>query len=113
MSCIVVLSDHSLVSSLFLFLFFLLYFYEVPSVFLSNSKDLFSDASLRFAFGVGSLCTLANLEQIPREGESYSCTNSPSLMIDSIVHKSVSLSQMNPLLTLLPSYYSSAYGDME
>jgi len=62
---------------------------------------------------VGSLCTLANLEQIPREGESHSCTHSPSLMIDSIVHKSVSLSQMNPLHTIIPSYYSPAYGDVE
>jgi hypothetical protein len=53
------------------------------------------------------------LEQIPQEAKSHSCTNSPSLMIDSIVHKSVSLSQMNPLLTLTPSYYSATYETME
>jgi hypothetical protein len=50
------LSDQSILSALFLFLFFRHYLYEAPSV-------LFRDASIRLAFGVGSLRALANLEQ--------------------------------------------------
>jgi len=108
------LSDYSLVSSLcFFFLFFLHYSYEVPSVLWSNSKDLSRYASIGLAFGIGSVCTLANLERIPREAKSHSCSISPSLMIDSSVNKSVSLSQMNPLLTPISFHYSPAYGDTE
>jgi len=108
------LSDSSLVSSLsFFFLFFCHYFYEVPCVLWSNSKDLSRDASVILAFGFGSVCILANLEQIPREAKSHSCTISHSLMIDSSVNKSVSLSQMNLLPTLIPFHYSPAYGDVE